>query len=321
MTEGWVGYLTGPYGFAFAFAAGLLSFLSPCVLPLVPAYLAHLTGTAASIGEGAGAARRTLVAHAAAFVGGFTVVFVVLGASVGLLSALVSSDHSYFIQDHKTLLGEIGGVFLIVLGLNLIGVIRIPLLVPDLHAGDGDCPRAGDGDGRRIERRRHCDRGARRRGGDSVSAQGWPHLLAYGKSFGVGSAFAIGWTPCIGPVLGAILTLSASTASVAKGGYLLLVYSLGLGVPFIITALAVVPITRFLRSVRGLMPIVEIVTGVLVIFVGILVFRGELATFNGYFSDIPGLDQFNNIYASAPPCANRGTPWCYRRRLTLRQEL
>src|SRR5437868_3262741 len=102
MTEGWVGYLTGPYGFAFAFAAGVLSFLSPCVLPLVPAYLAHLTGTAAAAGDPEAASRRNMAAHAAAFVGGFTLVFVVLGASVGLLSAIVSSDHSYFIQDHKT---------------------------------------------------------------------------------------------------------------------------------------------------------------------------------------------------------------------------
>ena len=96
-------------------------------------------------------------------------------------------------------------------------------------------------------------------------------------------------------VLGAILTLSATTASVAKGTYLLLVYSLGLGVPFIITGLAVVPVTRFLKSIRGLMPIVEITTGVLVIFVGMLLFFNELAIFNTYFSDIPFLDRFNTI--------------------------
>src|SRR5207248_9552930 len=123
----------------------------------------------------------------------------------------------------------------------------------------------------------------------------WLRTMEYGKSFGVGSAFAVGWTPCIGPVLGAILTLSATTGSVAKGGYLLLVYSLGLGVPFIITGLAVVPITAFFRRIRGLMPIVEIVTGVLVIAVGVMLFQHDLAYFNDYFSNIPFLDKLNHI--------------------------
>lgn len=288
MTQGWVDYLTGPWGFAFAFTAGLLSFLSPCVLPLVPAYLAHLTGTAAH--DGSAVNRRRMVTHAATFVAGFTVVFVILGASVGLLGSVLSGDNSYFIQDHKKLLGEIGGVFLIVMGLNLIGVIKIPLLYRTytLETATARVPAtvAAGGGGASV-----ALGGGPGRGGVGP----WLGNLEYAKSFGVGSAFAIGWTPCIGPVLGAILTLSASSASVAKGTYLLLVYSLGLGVPFIVTGLAVVPITRFLRRIRGIMPLVEIATGVLVILVGILLFRGDLAMFNGYFSDIPGLDRLNNI--------------------------
>ncbi len=298
MTQGWVDYLGGPFGFAFAFAAGILSFLSPCVLPLVPAYLAHLTGTAASAQNPSAVDRRRMVTHAAAFVGGFTVVFVILGASVGLLGAIFSSDKSFFIQNHKTLLGEIGGVFLIILGLNLIGVIKIPWLYRTytLETATARVPATvgvgGSGGGAATMTMGGGQGGT---GGAGVGGRAWPNAFGYAKSFGVGSAFAIGWTPCIGPVLGAILTLSASTASVAKGSYLLLVYSLGLGVPFLITGMAVAPITRFLRRIRGIMPIVEIATGVLVIFVGILVFRGDLATFNGYFSDIPFLDRFNTI--------------------------
>ena len=283
MTSGWVDYLTGPYGFAFAFAAGILSFLSPCVLPLVPAYLAHLTGTAATL-EPDRAGRRETVTHAASFVLGFTAVFTFIGASVGLMGAVVSQDSSYAVRDNLPLLAKIGGVFLVVMGLNLIGVIRIPWLyrtysLETASASGGRLAVEAAGGGTMVM------------GGRGPS---W-HGLTYAKSFGVGSAFAVGWTPCIGPVLGAILTLSASSSSVAKGGYLLLVYSLGLGVPFLITGMAVVPVTRFLRSVRGLMPLVEILTGVLVIFVGVLLFFNELTIFNTYFSDIPFLDRFNSI--------------------------
>jgi cytochrome c-type biogenesis protein len=291
LTEGWVDYLNGPWGFAFAFAAGLLSFLSPCVLPLVPAYLAHLTGTTATL-DGS-TARRSTIAHAAAFVLGFTAVFTLLGISVGALSAIVSSDNAYFFQNHQNVLDQIGGIVLIILGVNLIGIIRIPVLYrtytlePAMSSAG-----ATTGGGR-------SDAGAG--GATAVAIGGPPHppvwlrTMEYGKSFGVGSAFAVGWTPCIGPVLGAILTLSATTGSVAKGGYLLLVYSLGLGVPFIITGLAVVPITAFFRRIRGLMPVVEVVTGVMVIAVGVLLFQHNLSYFNDWFSNIPFLDRLNQI--------------------------
>jgi cytochrome c-type biogenesis protein len=281
MTEGWVDYLTGPYGFAFAFAAGILSFLSPCVLPLVPAYLAHLTGTTATLDPGR-SDRRETVTHAASFVLGFTLVFTFIGASVGLLGAIVSADSSYAVRDHLSLLAKIGGVFLIIMGLNLIGIIKIPFLYRTytLETATATVP-AGVSGGTSATM-------AMTRGGPWAG-------LGYAKSVGVGAAFAVGWTPCIGPVLGAILTLSATTASVAKGTYLLLVYSLGLGVPFIMVAFAVPPATRFLRRIRGIMPVVEITTGVLVVFVGMLLFFNELAIFNTYFSDIPFLDRFNTI--------------------------
>ncbi len=245
----------------------------------MPVYLAHLTGTAVSE-HPEGADRRATVSHAVAFVLGFTAVFTVLGASVGLLGAAFGDDNGYFIRDHQTLLMQIGGVFLIVMGLNLIGVIRIPLLYRSytLEPATAGVPAGA--------------------GGGSVAlgaSRGAPGALTYGKSFGVGAAFAVGWTPCIGPVLSAILGLAIATESVARGAYLLLVYSLGLGLPFVITGLAVVPITGFLKRHRSMMPVVEIVSGAMVIFVGILLFTDNMTIFNGYFSDIPFLDRFNTI--------------------------
>ena len=282
MTEGWVDYLTGPWGFVFAFAAGLLSFLSPCVLPLVPAYLAHMTGTAAGFAEeGARAERRVVVQHACAFVAGFAIIFTLLGASVGFLAATLGTDEQYWLSDRTELLAKIGGVFLIVLGLNLIGVIRIPWLyrtytIESMNRAPAALAVGGAGGG-----------------SASITMSGGPPqapALRYVNSAGVGAAFAVGWTPCIGPVLGAIITLSAATSDVARGAMLLLVYSLGLGVPFIITGFAVLPITSFLRRHRSWLPLVEIVMGVLVIIVGALIFLDDMTIFNRYF-DFFGLSE------------------------------
>ncbi|TAK56555.1 MAG: hypothetical protein EPO22_13515, partial [Dehalococcoidia bacterium] len=167
------------------------------------------------------------------------------------------------------------GLFLIVMGLNLVGIIRIPWLyrtyalqpsslspVPAVAAS----------------------------GTVAAGRGGWVGGAAYAKSFGVGSAFSVGWTPCIGPVLGAILTLAASGSTVAHGAWLLFVYSLGLGLPFLVTAFAFVPVTAFLRRIRGALPALEITTGVLVMFVGVLVFTHQLTVFNRYF-DFFGFSQ------------------------------
>ncbi len=281
MTEAWVDYLNGPWGFAFAFTAGLLSFLSPCVLPLVPIYIAHMTGTTATLDEGR-SDRREAGSHAVAFVLGFTAVFTVIGASVGFIAAVSSDGDSYVVRDMVPTLQKIGGVALIVMGLNLIGVIKIPFLYRTYSFESATAP---------LSAGASVGGGAVALGGSDGSWYG----LNYAKSFGLGAAFAVGWTPCIGPVLGAILTLSATSADVAQGAYLLLVYSLGLGVPFIITGLAVVPMTRFFRRIRGIMPAVEIITGAMIIAVGVLLFFDELTIFNSWFSNIPGLDELNEI--------------------------
>jgi len=272
VTEGWVDALTGPWGFALAFAAGVLSFLSPCVLPLVPAYLAHLTGTTGHI-EGT-AHRRETIAHALSFVMGFTVVFTFIGASVGLFG--------YFVRDHLRTVEQVAGVFLMIMGLNLIGVIRIPWLYRTYALPSGSSPPPADYV-LAIER----PSAARK---DDLGAVTPAAVLPYTKSFGVGAAFSVGWTPCVGPVLGAILTLAATSRGATQGAYLLFVYSLGLGLPFLLTALAFVPVTAFLRRIRGALPVLEAVTGAIVIFVGVLVFTDSLTIFNRYF-DFFGLSE------------------------------
>ena len=127
LTEGWVEYLTGPFGIVFAFAAGVISFLSPCVLPLVPGYIAHLTGVTSD--QDAAVGRKETMSHAVAFVSGFGVVFTFIGASAGLVGGLVA--------DQMPTLEKIAGVFLIVLGLNLMGVIKIPWLYRTFTIGSG----------------------------------------------------------------------------------------------------------------------------------------------------------------------------------------
>jgi cytochrome c-type biogenesis protein len=268
LTEGWVDYLTGPTGFLFAFAAGVISFLSPCVLPLVPAYIAHLTGVSAAPEAAPG--RRETMSHALAFVTGFGVIFTVIGASVGLAGSLITDVMPTF--------EKIAGVFLIVLGLNLMGVIRIPWLYRTYQIGGSEPPQpalvlAGGGAG----------------SGGVTALAIQSTALSYSRSFGFGSAFAVAWTPCIGPVLGTILTLAAASATVDQGAYLLLAYSVGLAVPFLITGFALSTVTSGLRRFHRFMPALEVTTGAFVFLIGVLVFLNQLTSLNQYFDFIPEL--------------------------------
>ena len=210
-----------------AFGAGVLSFASPCVLPLVPAYVGHLAGR--SLDKEGGSRART-IAHALAFVLGFTTVFVALGASVGLVGFLV--------QDViKSLWFRIAaGSVLVVMGLHMTGVLRIPLLYRDTRFQMRANPRWG---------------------------------LA--SSFLIGIIFASGWTPCIGPMLGAILVYAGTQGTLTQGALLLTAYSLGLGVPFLVTGYALESATKVLRRLNRHVRSVELVSGGLMVAMGFLV--------------------------------------------------
>jgi cytochrome c-type biogenesis protein len=272
LTEGWVDYLTGPFGIVFAFAAGVISFLSPCVLPLVPAYIAHLTGVASD--PGAAATRRETMSHATAFVSGFGLVFTFIGASAGLVGNLVA--------DQMPALEKIAGVFLIVLGLNLMGVIRIPWLYRTFGIEGGT-----SGSGATLA---YAAAGAGSGTSTATAVTARSTALSYARSFGFGGSFAIAWTPCIGPVLGAIILLAGQSGTVHQGAYLLLAYSAGLAVPFLVAGYAVGSVTAGLRRYGHLLPVLEVGAGAIVVLVGVLIFLNEFTSLNQYFDLIPELN-------------------------------
>jgi len=220
--------------FAAALVAGLLSFLSPCVLPLVPPYLVYLAGASLERfagGETAPRARRATVLAAALFVLGFSTVFIAFGASASAIGALV---HAY-----SGMLGTAAGVVIIVMGLHFLGLTRMALLMRE----------------KRVE---------------MIKPVGlWGAYL-------MGLAFAFGWTPCIGPILAAILAVAASKATVAKGAILLAVYSAGLGIPFLAAAFAIEPMAAFIARFKRHLDVVEKVMGGLLVLTGIAFLTGFL---------------------------------------------
>ena len=221
--------------YPWAFVAGLLSFLSPCVLPLVPPYLSYLAGaTLDQLSDDADSAthRRALTA-AVFFVLGFTTVFVALGASASLIGALV--------RQYMDVLAMIAGVLIIIMGLHFLGLFKIGFLY--------------------REARVQVNKPA-----------------GFFGAYIMGLAFAFGWTPCIGPILGAILSFASSGDTVLYGASLLAVYSAGLGIPFLIAAFAMGPFVRFLKKFRAHLGTVEKVMGVLLILTGIGFLTGSMAT-------------------------------------------
>lgn len=230
-----------------AFLAGLASFLSPCVFSLVPAYIGYLGGRSvaqANDGSSSQADRWTAFTHGLAFVLGFSIVFVLLGVTASFLGGLLYSV--------RTWLAKIGGVIVVIFGLHMTGIIRIPFLEYDLR------PQSTPD---------------RNRG--------------YIASALMGVFFSAGWSPCVGPVLGAILTLALNGGSISKGVSLLSAYSAGLAIPFLIAALGIGWVTTILRRYGKVMRYVEIAMGVLLIIVGVMLFVGtfeQLARF-GFFVD------------------------------------
>lgn len=233
-----------------ALLAGFLSFLSPCVLPLVPPYLAFLGGTTfdqlAGEDETPPHVYRTVVMSALAFVLGFTTVFVTLGATATVAGQLLA--------ENLPLLAKIAGVIIIIFGLHFLGLINLPIL--------------------NREARFQTD--ARPAG-----------LIG---AYIIGLAFAFGWTPCIGPVLGAILAVAAGEDSVRQGVSLLLVYSLGLGIPFILAALAIKPFMRAMQRYRKHLGMVEKVLGAFLVLTGILFLTDSMTLIAGWIlQTFPGL--------------------------------
>jgi cytochrome c-type biogenesis protein len=226
-------------GVAVAFAAGLLSFLSPCVLPLVPSYIGFLTGM--TLPE-TGARRRAALLHALLFVGGFSLVFILLGASATAIGRTLNY-YQVWVQ-------RIGGVLIILFGLLCLGVFHPRLLVQ--------------------ERRFQLDR----------------KPVGYLGSALVGMAFAAGWTPCIGPVLGGILGLAATSADVHRGMLLLAVYSAGLALPFLIAAVAVESFLAWFQRFRRFLPWVMRISGGLLVLVGLLLVTGEFTRLAGWLQSL-----------------------------------
>ncbi len=211
--------------------AGLVSFLSPCVLPLVPPYLGYLGGTTidqmtSEDGLEDHVWRRVVIASLF-FVLGFTTVFVGLGASASVVGQLI--------QTYKAELAMVAGVVIILFGLHFLGVLPIPLLYTDTRYHHADMSGA-----------------------------------SYAGAYVIGLAFAFGWTPCIGPILATVLALAANEASLGAGVRLLAVYSLGLGVPFVLAAVAIRPFLSFMQRFRRHLGTMEKVMGVLLVITGLL---------------------------------------------------
>jgi cytochrome c-type biogenesis protein len=228
--------MTGQVTYVAAFIAGVLSFISPCVLPLIPGYISFVSGASLDEIRGGGAtsaaSRRTVLLTSLAFIVGFSVVFIALGATASAIGKLVMRN--------LPLLGKIAGAVIIIFGLHTMGVFRLRFL--------------------EMEKRAH--------------AQAKPATLV-GAMF-VGVAFAFGWTPCIGPILAAILTVAGSRDSVREGVALLAVYSLGLAIPFMLTSLAIDRFFALTSRIRKYYHTIEMVSGSLLVAVGLLIFTNKL---------------------------------------------
>ena len=228
-------------GYTSAFGAGIASFISPCILPLVPAYLSFLAGVSYEEAVGThvrAGVRRRLIFSAAAFVAGFVIVFVAFGASATLIGRALT--------DQAAMLAKISGVFIIALGLLQMGVLHLRFASRDLRFHPKRLPAGPFG------------------------------------GFVTGLAFAFGWTPCVGPILAAILALAANDGSIGHGVILLAAYGAGIGLPFLAAAFAFAPFTQLMARWRERMRVVEVSVGSLMVVTGALVFTGSIANVGGW---------------------------------------
>ncbi len=220
-------------GIVAAFVAGIFSFLSPCVLPLVPSYLALVTGMSLEdLQEGVN--RKATFIHSLLFVLGFSAIFIVMGASASFLGQ--------FFRQYELWIARIGGVIIIILGLHLSGVFKLAPLMREMRIHVSDTP------------------------------------AGYLGTIGIGMAFAAGWTPCLGPVLGAILTYGMAQDTMWAGVRLLTAYSAGLAIPFLVASLALDRFLQAFKRFRRWIPVVEKASGIILIGLGVLLLTGQLTT-------------------------------------------
>jgi len=227
-----------------AFLAGLASFLSPCVLALVPAYVGYLSARTITADGLVDSNRWSTFSHGVAFVFGFSLVFVILGAAASVIGALL--------YDLRTLLSQIGGVVVIIFGLHTIGVINIPFL--------------------NYDTRKHVQPNP---------------SLGYLSSALMGVFFSAGWAPCVGPVLGAVLTIALNSAKLPLGVVLLVAYSAGLAIPFLLAALGIGRVAQLMKRYSNAIRYIAVGTGIIMVIIGILLFTGTLERLSqfGFFVD------------------------------------
>jgi cytochrome c-type biogenesis protein len=226
-----------------AFVAGLLSFLSPCVLPLIPSYITYITGISFADLQAEHPShiiRQKTILHSICFICGFTTVFVLLGASATYIGS--------FLSENAIVIRKAGGILLVILGIHVTGMIPLRFLL----------------------------------GEKRISIKHKP--AGYAGSFLVGIAFAAGWTPCIGPILAAILAVAATAERVYQGILLLLLYSLGLGLPFLVSALAMHSFLTMFNRFKKYIRVFEVITGVFLIVIGVLIYTNWLSRLSGYLN-------------------------------------
>ncbi|MCS6801667.1 MAG: cytochrome c biogenesis protein CcdA [Chloroflexota bacterium] len=230
-----------------AVVAGLLSFLSPCVLPLLPAYLSYLGGTTVdALQENSSGMRSRVVAGALLFVAGLATTFTLFGATASLVGR--------FLIEYQPVVMQVAGVVIIILGLQMMGLFQIPLL-------------------------------------QRYARLAWTKPAGRVGPYLMGAAFGVGWSPCIGPFLAGVLGLASQESTVWQGMMLLALYAFGLGIPFIVSALAFQQVIRFLRSARPLLALVPRLGGAVLVVMGILLFSGQLLWLAGFLTQLfgPGL--------------------------------
>ncbi len=223
-----------------ALGAGLASFLSPCVLPIVPTYLVYLTGySVGDMAEGKDLNRGWVLLNASLFIAGFSTVFILFGLSASFIGQV-------FLRN-QLILTKIGGIVVIVFGLHKIGLFKLRPLLKEKRLGFV------------------------------------PKKAGLLNSLLMGMAFSIGWTPCIGPVLGSILMIAGTHSEVLWGAILLAFYSLGLAVPFFLTALGLTSLFKYFGKAGKYLPAIEVVSGVLLVIIGIMIYTGYFTFLSSYF--------------------------------------